>query len=468
MQITFFGAAGEVTGSKHVVSIGSSRILLDCGLYQGRRSESVERNKAFSFIPASLDAVVISHAHLDHVGMLPLLIRGGYTGRIYSTAATRDLTELILLDAAKIQEQDAEFHNRHLLPDAPLAVPLYTSEDIPNVMQHFETLPYASEDGSFHQIAHGCKVKLYDAGHILGSAVIVLEGNTQGKVERLAFTGDLGRYGAPLLHDPQPVTEEVQTLLLESTYGSRLHHPTDHVHGALIQAVQQAIARQSKIVVPAFSLGRTQELVYILHQLTDQGKIPRIPIYVDSPLAGRINDVFTKYQRLYDAESNQDFTQLGEDPLVFRNLRYTHSVEESKALLPSPGPMIIISASGMASGGRVMHHLRNYLPDPKNIILFTGYQADHTPGRRILKGAPFIRIFGDEIPVKAQIVVLNDLSAHADASELTQYAGHIAGLRSIFLVHGEPDRAEALATYLRQFRPSWTVTIPEPGKPYDG
>ncbi len=422
-----------------------------------------DRNSHFAFDPASIEAVVISHAHLDHVGLLPLLVRGGFRGSIFSTGATRDLAEQILLDAANLQVQEAEFINRHALPGAPPLDPLYGPLDVPPVMTQWKNIPFLHDDPSWQVILSGVQIKLYDAGHILGSAVIVVDGGG----ERLVYSGDLGRYGAPLLHDPEPVTDAAATLILEATYGDRLHHPVAVVNQQLVDIVQSAIANGSKIIVPAFSLGRTQELVYILHQLTDRGLIPRIPIYVDSPLAGRVTDVFEHHHKDYDSQAQTDFGRLGENPLVFRNLIYTHSVEESKAINGQPGPMMIISASGMANGGRVMHHLKNYLPDAKNIVLFTGYQATHTAGRRLINGAPQLQLFGQTVPVRAQIKIINDLSAHADANELEAYAAAIPGLKRIFLVHAEPDRAEALSRRLLTDHPDWNVTIPQLGQSFE-
>ncbi len=461
MRVTFFGAAGEVTGSKHLIDTGSAKILFDCGLEQGK--DSSEHQDILPFDATTVDAVCISHAHLDHIGLLPVLIKQGYQGKIYSTSATRDLSELILLDSAHLQEQDVYYAQKKKWPGYELVKPLYTTDDIPNVMAVWETIPYQFVRAGWTDIAPSVKVKLYDAGHILGSAVTVLEFNGQ----RIAYTGDLGRNDAPLLRTPDTILDPTDSLILESTYGTRLHHPVDSVKGMLIDIIMNNIHRGGKIIVPAFSLGRTQELVYILHQLTDEGKLPRFPIVVDSPLASRITEVFTAHQRDYDAEVKQDFRKPGEDPLIFGNLRYTHSVEESKALNSAPGPMMIISASGMASGGRVTHHLANNIADPKNTILFTGYQANRTLGRAIVSGAKQIHLFGQTIPVRAQISILNDLSAHADAAELERYAASVPGLKNVFLVHGEPDRAAGLQASLKQLHPTWNVQVPSGGQGFE-
>lgn len=459
MTITFHGAAGEVTGSKHLIQTGPSRILLDCGMFQGGRRENWPRNGSFAFDSSTIDAVVLSHAHLDHVGLLPRLVAGGFQGRIYSTGATRDLTELILLDSAKLQEQDAEFAQRHRFASEQTE-PLYRTDDIPGVMERFEHLNYSFLGGDWQTIAPDVRVKFYDAGHILGSAVTVIETKESDGIKRLVYTGDLGRTNAPLLRDPDRITESAETLIMESTYGGRQHHHVGEAEDTIVRHITTVIERKSRLIVPAFSLGRTQELIYLIHRLTDQGRLPRIPIVIDSPLAQRITDVYSQHQRNYDRETSRDFARPGENPLTFSNLEFTQSVDESKALNTRPGPLVIISASGMASGGRVVHHLRNNLADPNVIILFTGYQARHTLGRQIVNGSPDVKIFGQHIPVKAQIATANDLSAHADVNELSAFAGQIQGLQRVFLTHGEPDRAGLLADRLRAEHPDWKIEIP--------
>jgi len=460
MKITFYGAAGEVTGSKHLIDTGTHKVLLDCGLEQGK--DASKHQDLLSFDARSIDAVCISHAHLDHIGLLPVLVKQGYRGTIYSTSATRDLSELILLDSAHIQEQDAYYAQKKKWLGYELIQPLYTLEDIPQVMSQWQTIPYQFVQEGWTEIVPGFKVKLYDAGHILGSAVTVVDVEGQ----RIVYTGDLGRNDAPLLRDPDPVIDQADSLILESTYGTRLHHPVASVVEALIETVLSNIQRGGKIIVPAFSLGRTQELVYLLHQLTDQGRLPRFPIIVDSPLASKITAVFSRHQRDYDETTWKDFSRLEEDPLIFSNLRYTSSVEESKAINSTPGPMMIISASGMASGGRVMHHLANNLADKKNTVLFTGYQANGTLGRVIVSGADRVNLFGQSIPVRTRIVVLNDLSAHADAAELERYAASVPELKNLFLVHGEPDRSAGLQASLQQTHPTWNVQVPSGGQTF--
>lgn len=461
MHVTFYGAAGEVTGSKHLIDTGTHKLLLDCGLEQGK--DASKHQNLLPFDARSIDAVVISHAHLDHIGLLPVLVKQGYRGKIYSTSSTRDLGELILLDSAHLQEQDVYYAQKKKWPGYELVQPLYTTDDIPNVMAQWSTIPYQFITPGWTEVAPGLKVKLYDAGHILGSAVTVVDYNTG----RIAYTGDLGRNNAPLLRDPDRITDDVASLILESTYGTRLHHPVSSVMQLLIDTITTNINRGGKIIVPAFSLGRTQELVYLLHDLTDAGRLPRFPIYVDSPLASKMTEVFRNHQHNYDAQTAVDFRRPGEDPLSFSNLEYTHTVEESKGLNSKPGPMMIISASGMASGGRVMHHLLNNLADERNTILFTGFQANGTLGRAIVGGAKRVHIFGQSVPVRAQVVILNDLSAHADAAELERYAASVPGLKNIFLVHGEPDRAAGLRASLKQTHPQWNVQVPSGGQGFE-
>ncbi len=466
ISYTAFGAAGEVTGSKHILTINGDRILLDCGMVQGGHEDLRTRNATLPFAANTIDAVIVSHAHYDHVGLLPLFVRSGYRGPIFSTGATRDLTELILLDAAKIQEQEAAYINEHALPGEPPIEPLYTIDDVAPVMELFQRIPYTTAGAGWQRISGHAEAKLYDAGHILGSAVAVVRARDGGPEETVVYTGDLGRPGAPLLRDPQIVTDPATTLISESTYGARLHHGFDAAEQELCDVVNEAVKRGSKIVVPAFSLGRTQQLVYLLHRLTDEKKIPRLPVIIDSPLASRITEAFTKHQHDYDAETKIDFSRHGEDPLEFTNLEHTQSVDESKALNTRPGPFVIISASGMASGGRVVHHLKNVLPDPNGIILFTGYQADRTLGRRLLQGAKQVHLFGRSVPVKAEIRSINDLSAHADAHELVAYAESIQGLQRVFYVHGEVDRATSLMAMTQAKHPDWQLQIPDVGKEY--
>ncbi|MDZ4230095.1 MAG: MBL fold metallo-hydrolase, partial [Candidatus Veblenbacteria bacterium] len=316
-------------------------------------------------------------------------------------------------------------------------------------------------------IAPNARIKLYNAGHILGSSVIVMETEEQGRTSRVAFTGDLGRTGTPLLPDPEYIKDEAEVLLMESTYGNRIHQPILQAVERLVELVKVVQARGGKIIVPTFALGRTQELIYVLHQLTDQGRIPRLPIYVDSPLATNLTEVFTRHPETYDEEAWEDFGKRGDLPLAFRNLTYTVSRDESKALNSKPGPFMVLSASGMCEAGRILHHLINGVEDERNLILITGFQAQHTLGRRLVEGEKRIRIFGSYFQVKAGVEVLNEFSAHADAPALQDYAEHINGLKQVFLVHGEPSQAEALQQRLAAAHPTWSVTVPKLGESFE-
>lgn len=463
MNITFYGGAGAVTGSKHLLAINGQKILLDCGTFQGQ-SDLKERNRSLPFGPETINAVIISHAHLDHIGMLPILVKRGYTGPIYATKATLDVSRYMLLDAAHIEVQDALYREKHRLDAPDEREPLFTPEDIPAVMKQFVGVSYVHEKDDWTQINESVRFKFYEAGHILGSAVTVLEVKENGETKRLAFTGDLGPSDMPLLKNPQIPKEEIGTLLLESTYGGREHRPIEEAYDRLAEAIKTVVDRQGKIIVPAFALGRTQMLVYIIHKLTDAGKIPRLPIYVDSPLAANITEVYERHHDNYDEETNADFAKTGEPPLAFRNLTYTQSTEESKALNVTPGPFMVIASSGMMVGGRVIHHLRHGLGDARNAIFITGYQAEGTLGRRLLEGVKTVDLYGQSIPVKASLYVFNEFSAHADGHELQRYAEWITGLKRVFLVHGEPTQADVLKDRLAAVHPDWLVERPKEGK----
>lgn len=463
MKFTSYGGAGGVTGSKHLIEVGDYRVLFDCGQFQGHRREARARNSALPFDPARINAVVLSHGHLDHCGMLPLLVRGGYQGKIYATPATRDVTEWILKDAAHIQAQDADYMNRHRVPGAAEAQPLFTDQDVAATMARFTPVPYVRDSREWFTIAPNVHLKLYDAGHILGSAVTVLEGREQGEVVRVAYTGDLGRCSTPILPDPEYICDQVPLLLMESTYGDRRHSSMAEARLRLAAIIKRVYDRGGKIIVPSFALGRTQEFIYVLHQLTDVGRLPRIPIYVDSPLANNITDVMVRHPETYDAESWQEFGSRGELPLAFRNLSLVRTTDESKALNRAPGPFMVISASGMCEAGRILHHLASGLGDPRNVVMITGFQAQHTLGRRLVEGVRMVRIFGQPYEVKAEVEVLNEFSAHADADELLRYAEHVPGLTEVRLVHGEPTQSAALKASLMSAHPDWQVALQKYG-----
>lgn len=461
-KVTFYGGAGGVTGSKHLLEVAGQRILLDCGTFQGL-SDVRERNRSFPWPPESIDQVILSHAHVDHCGMLPLLVKRGFTGAIFATAATRDVAAHMLADAAGLEEADAAWRSAHRVGAPDEREPLFTREDIPTTMAAFREVSYARDKNEWVPITPHIRLKMYDAGHILGSAVSVIEYDSPAGPRRLAYTGDVGTPGTPLLFDPEVPAEEVQTVILESTYGGREHADLAAAEARLTAVLRETIAKRGKVIIPAFSLGRTQVLVYILHRLTDAGHIPRVPIYVDSPLATHITAVFRRHQGDFDQETVDDFGS-GHTPLDFRNLIYTQSTEESKALNTKAGPFIIIAGAGMMTAGRVVHHLRHTIAEARNTILITGYQATGTLGRRLLEGAEQVEIYGESFPVRARVEVFNEFSAHADKAQLMKYVGDFKGVRQIILVHGEPEQADVFREELAKHNPAWRVERPNEGE----
>jgi metallo-beta-lactamase family protein len=439
MRILFAGAARTVTGSQHLLEIDGDRLLLDCGLYQGRRRESNERNRNFPFDPSGVDAMVLSHAHIDHSGNIPSLVKQGFEGVVTCTPATRDLCSVMLRDAARIQVADAEFLNTKYGDSLPEPIiPLYDEEDALEALTHFQTLDYHRPA----PVLPGITCTFWDAGHVLGSAIVQLDIDRRGEKLRLVFSGDLGRRDMAILRDPEtPAPPDV--LLLETTYGDRLHSPMSGMEEQLAAVVNRTVARQGKILVPSFSLERTQEFVYALHRLTDRGAIPPIPIFVDSPLSVRITEIFKLHPECFDDETRAFLAKNG-DPFGFENLRYISNVEDSKALNTASGPMMIISASGMCEAGRILHHLRNNVENPRNTILIIGFQAQHTLGRRIVERQPTIRLLGLERALEAEVVVMDAFSAHADRDDLLDFVEHCRGqLRHTFLIHGEENQSEA-------------------------
>jgi len=442
MQINFFGAAHTVTGSRHLISINGKRLLLDCGLYQGHRKDTYERNLEFPFDVTTVDAVILSHAHIDHSGNLPNMVKHGYTGPIYATNASADLSDTMLRDSGHIQEADAEFVNKRRARrgEEPIE-PLYTIADAANVTEQFVHQPY---DEAWEPIP-GVQARLVEAGHILGSAAIVLDMEEKGRRIRLMFSGDIGRPRMPIVRDPV-LPNEVDYMILESTYGDRSHDDPPQAYEALQAVLDRTLGRGGKVIIPAFAVGRTQALVYYLHQMLERHEIPRVPVFVDSPLAVNVTDIFREHPECFDQEAQH---MMQADPhgaaLGFDLLTYTRSVEESKAINEIESPVIIISASGMAEVGRILHHLRNNIHDPRNTILITSWMAPHTLGRRLSEGEKHVRIFGEEHTVKAEVTTINGLSAHADQPFLVEYASATKdSLRGVFLVHGEPKPAQAL------------------------
>jgi metallo-beta-lactamase family protein len=448
MKLTFWGAAKTVTGSLHQVETGGKRYLLDCGLFQGRRQESFERNSHFPFPAQSVEAVILSHAHIDHSGNLPNLVKNGYGGPIYTTPATVDLCLAMLADSAFLQEKDAEFVNRRrehrkaMGRDDRVVAPLYTSEDAERTFPLFAPVPL----GENKPISPGLSYKTYDAGHMLGSTSMILEADGL----RLAFSGDVGRPGLPILRDPESLDDPVDYLIMESTYGDRFHKPLAQAADTLADIVNRTAGRGGKIIVPAFAVGRTQQLVLLLHQLMDANRIPSLPIFVDSPLAVNATEVFRKHPECYDKEARQFLTE-GEDPFGFHRLTYIRDVSESKKLNDLHGPCVILSASGMCEAGRILHHLRNNIENPRNTVLITGFQAEHTLGRKIAEKQPEVPIFGEPVRLRAEVCVLDELSGHADQGGLIQWMRPIARhLKKVFLVHGEPAQGAALAQVIQR------------------
>lgn len=453
-KLTFLGAAGCVTGSKHLVEANGKRLLVDCGLFQGEREIRQRNWEAFPVEPASIDWVILTHAHIDHTGYLPRLVSEGFRGPILANTATYDLCQLLLRDSAHLQEEDARYaakksYSRHKPP-----LPLYTVEQAEEALTRFQTIPRTGP----YRISDEFSVCLYDAGHILGSSIVQLTVTENGKSTVVVFTGDLGRYGQPILKDPQPVPR-ADYLVCESTYGDR-DHPVDARYDQLADAVNRAAGRGGVIVVPAFAVGRTQTLLYILRRLEDENRIPRLPTYLDSPMAISVTDLYAKHHEDHDLVFRKEEKQ-GEDPLNCHEVHMTRSVEESKQINAMKSPCIILSASGMATGGRVVHHLIHRLPDPRNLVMLVGYQAEGTPGRALLNGARSLRLHGEEVSVRAEVIDLPQFSAHADGSEIERWLGNFqAPPKQIFLVHGEPEGKEALEKMLAA-KFHWPVKIPE-------
>jgi metallo-beta-lactamase family protein len=458
MKIAFHGAARTVTGSQHLLTIDGRHVLLDCGLYQGRRTETYTRNRTFPFEARRLDAVVLSHAHIDHSGNLPNLAANAFGGPIHCTHATRDLCSGMLQDSAAIQESDAAFVSRRNAERGAAPVePLYTLADAQAALRLFESHAY----GRAFPVVPGVQATYYDAGHILGSAVTVLDIAEGSRQLRLCFSGDLGRANLPILRDPQ-VVPDIDVLIIESTYGDKVHAPIDQAEAGLEQAVRDIVATGGKMIIPAFAVGRTQEIVYSLHQLMDRGAIPRIPIFVDSPLAVNVTEVFQHHPECYDQETAQFIARDRHGTAFgFDQLTYVHSVEESKALNARPGPFVIISASGMAENGRVLHHLRNNVGDARTIVLLVSWSAPDTLARKLADGWPVVRIFGEEHKVRARVRSIHGYSAHADRNGLLDYVRALRPqVKQVFIVHGEPGPAEALAGGIRDLGVK-QVTVPD-------
>ncbi len=447
MKITFLGAAQTVTGSMHLIEAGGARVLLDCGLFQGRRQESFDRNHNLPFDARTLDAMILSHAHIDHSGNIPNLVASGYQGRIYATRATRDLCSAMLLDSGHIQESDVTYVNKKRRRKGLSPVePLYTVAQARASLKHLFSVDY-------HQpfdVAPGVQATFYDAGHILGSAITVLDVQQDGRSYRVCFSGDLGRHHLPVLRDPEAV-RDVDYLMIESTYGDRLHGTVEQGADQLAAAVRQTYDRGGKVIIPAFAVGRTQDIVYDLHKIIESGRLPEIRVYVDSPLAINVTKIFRLHPECYDQEMKQLLARK-DDPFGFHRLQYTRSSEESKTLNRLEGPAVIISASGMCEGGRILHHLKNHIGDARNTVLFVGFQAPNTLGRKIVDGMKKVPILGGQYEVRAEIRTIDGYSAHADRNELLNYVQKVAGasqMKRVFCVHGDPEACQALAEGIR-------------------
>jgi metallo-beta-lactamase family protein len=459
IRLSFYGAAGRVTGSMHLLEAAGGRFLLDAGLFQGRRSETHALNLQLPFDARRLDGVVLSHAHIDHSGRLPLLVREGFHGPIHTTPATRDLCSVMLPDAAHIQEKDFEYLERRGKAGTQ-SEPLYSMADALAAQELMIGVPY-------HRITHLRKhlaLEFLDAGHILGSATVDIRITESGS-HRLVFSGDIGRSGLPIIRDPQPPAGPIDTLIVESTYADRSHESVADSEARLGEAVRRVAARGGKLLIPAFALGRCQELIYSLHQLWRAGKIPEIPIHLDSPLAVDVTTVFRMHPEVFDQREHlvTSESRIFDFPL----LRYVRKVQESKALNAATGPAVIIAASGMVESGRILHHLVNGIGDHRNLVLFVGFQAEHTLGRRLQEGANPVRILGDEYPVRAEVETISGYSAHADRGELLSWVRRLGGpIRRAFVVHGEPGALEAMAATLRETGIR-DVRVPTHGETFD-
>jgi len=447
MRINFHGAARTVTGSQHLLEINGQRLLLDCGLYQGRRKDTYARNLNFAYDPRTVDAVILSHAHIDHAGNLPNLVKNGYSGPIYATSATVDLATIMLADSGHIQESDAAWVNKKRAKRGEGAVePLYTEADARQAVDLFSGVNYDEE----FEVLPGVVARFVEAGHILGSASVSLQIEENGKKTHFWFSGDIGRYKLPLLRDPV-MPENVDYLLMESTYGDKPHHDPTQAFDEFEQIVARTIKRGGKVIIPAFAVGRTQELVYNLNMMMFEHDVPRVPVFVDSPLAVNASDIFRKHPECFDEETREFVAEARHPALNFKMLTYTRSVEESKALNKRTDPMIVISASGMAEAGRILHHLRNNIEDPKNTVCIVSWQAPHTLGRRLADREKQIKIFGEPYTVKAEIATIGGLSAHAGQSLLVDYASAVKEtVKKVFLVHGEERSAMALTEKLKE------------------
>jgi metallo-beta-lactamase family protein len=461
MQITFWGAAQTVTGSQHLVSVGDTRLLLDCGLFQGKRADAYAINRKLPFQPSRVDAMILSHAHIDHCGNIPNLVKNGYSGEVFCTHATRDLAATMMRDSGSIQESDVRFLNDRN-QDGPPLEPIYTEADAEEAARSFVSYNYER----WFDAARGVRGCFLDAGHMLGSSSVALELRENNQITRLCFSGDLGRAHMLILRDPKPMPE-ADYLILESTYGGRTHQSIESIDDDLRDAIETTVKRGGKVVIPAFAVGRTQEIVYRLNALINRRELPDVPVFVDSPLAVNVTEAFRTHTECYDDEIR---ATLRNDPdgsaFGFKRLKYVRTVEESKALNRMNGPAVIISASGMCENGRILHHLRHTIEDANNTILFVSYQAGNTLGRRILDGQRYVKILGQEYTVRAETRRIEAFSGHADHNDLLAWVEpHARSLKGVYLVHGETDSMALLADGLRGIGVG-TVEIPARGESF--
>ncbi len=461
MNIQFHGGARCVTGSMHRLEVGGKRFLLECGLFQGKRDEAEAKNRNFPFRPSEIDAVVLSHAHIDHSGNLPGLVRQGFRGPIFATPATADLGGVLLRDSAMIQERDVEYVNfRRQEQGLPPRFPLYRLPDAEAAAERFEPVRYWEPK----EILPGVTLTFLDAGHILGSAIVSLRLREQDVERRLVFTGDLGVKDAPILRDPEPAGA-ADVFVTEGTYGDRDHGKPEALQDSLFAVLHRTFERGGRVVIPAFAVGRTQLVIHTLRLLWEEGRLPNIPVYVDSPLAVNATEVFRRHPECYDEEMMEEFRR--GNPFGFDRLTYIQSVEESKALNDVRGPCVILSASGMCEHGRILHHLAAAVGSRRNTILIVGYQARETLGRRFVEGARTVRIFGEEHVLEAEVAVLDGFSAHADRAALLEYASPFAREgSSIYVVHADPAPGQALVKALEALGGA-NVRFPKPGESFD-
>lgn len=463
VELYSWGGAEEVTGSKHFLELKDKVFMIDCGAFQGKRDEADHKNRTWPFNVKNIDSMILTHAHYDHCGLVPILPMKGFIGNIHTTPASRDLASLIMMDSAHIQVKDIEFLNKRARKKGESfeKKPLYTEEDVVKCLDHFITISYHRP----FYLLDGIKAIFYDAGHILGSAITHLELNHNGQQMSIGFTGDLGRKNLPILRDPEYIPA-VDYLILESTYGDRLHDPIELVMDQLTDVINRTIERGGKIIIPSFAMERTQELVYYMHLLNDQSRIPKIPVFVDSPMSTNATSIFRVHQECYDDETRQAFLNHHKNPFGFNELRYITNQEESKELNASKEPCIIISSSGMCEAGRILHHLIHNIENKKNTILIVGYMAENTLGRRIQENHPKVKIFGDLYKLRAEVITLNTFSAHADYNDILEYVSKLDyhKLKEIFLVHGEKGAQDHLKQLLEE--KNYKVSIVKAGQKY--